>query len=425
MKFTILIVAYIFLFSADSHAARCKIDGVWYSYDSPECSPERPEQPKPLKTIEPEEAPTAALPSGPVNQVIDGPMFDHLHPWDQVVYQVENRCKQKQAVHSVRSTCALQEEMSYWAMHGNFEMPETFAYQAKVLCTGKTKSFSSQSGCMQAESYGYRIFTGEFEMPPDVVKKARAQCLQEHQSLQLIGRCMNMKQRKYQKELDIAAGKSFRSDRPRSRVLPQAVFDGRNYKEPGYATESEISTFIVDPAAQPPVQSATRDLTPPEPLHISQRAYHLGIRSADFPTMEAFQAHMDRSTDYFVLTMSEPVGEGGNYLSLVDSRHFNPNLHAGFGMDRSGWAWLHLVVEEGRSYLIDFVVESYGAGSYRLKVESNEFNLEDLGGSYDHVTALLKASSSGEARVGLTQDVGSGFNLYAVAVTSAASGAGE
>ena len=57
MKFTTLIVAYIFLFSADSHAARCKIDGVWYSYDSPECSPERPEQPKPLKTIEPEEAP--------------------------------------------------------------------------------------------------------------------------------------------------------------------------------------------------------------------------------------------------------------------------------------------------------------------------------------------------------------------------------
>ena len=44
-----------------------------------------------------------------------------------------------------------------------------------------------------------------------------------------------------------------------------------------------------------------------------------------------------------------------------------------------------------------------GAGSYRLKVESNEFNLEDLGGSYNHVTALLKASSSGEARVGLTQ----------------------
>jgi hypothetical protein len=55
-------------------------------------------------------------------------------------------------------------------------------------------------------------------------------------------------------------------------------------------------------------------------------------------------------------------------------------------------------------------------------VESNEFNLEDLGGSYNHVTALLKASSSGEARVGLTQDVGSGFNLYAVGVTSAASG---
>lgn len=423
MKFSAIFAVSIFLFSSDINAARCKVDGVWYSYDSPECSPDRPEEPEQEKIVQHEEVAPPSPHPDPPSFATNSVMFAYMRPWDQVVYQVTSRCEEKQGIYIRNRSCQLREEIGYWAMHGNFEMPLTFSHQAKVSCTSKTDSFYSQSQCMQAESHGYRVLTGEFEMPSYVLKEAKTQCLQQHNSLTIIGQCLESAQRKYKKERDIAAGRSFRS-RSSGQVRPQSVV-GRGEALPGYSSESDIATFIVDPAAQPVVQRVGGDQTLPEPLHVSQRAFYLGIRSADFPNLDEFHAYLDRSTDYFVLTMSEPLGKGGDYLSFTNTLNFNPISGARFGRDGNGVAWLHLMVEEGHTYLVDFVVTSFGAGSYRLAVESNEHTVEDLGGSFNHVTARLKASSSGSARVSLRQDVGNGFRLYAVAVTSALSEKGK
>jgi hypothetical protein len=193
---------------------------------------------------------------------------------------------------------------------------------------------------------------------------------------------------------------------------------GRIQVPPGYSTESNIATFKVDPSSQPVVRVVVGNEPPPAPLHVSQRAYHLEILSADFPTMEAFQTHMEQSTEYSILTISEPLVKDRAYLSFNVVDFMDPKRGARFVTEREGVAVLHLLVEAGYTYLVDFIVTSWGTGSYRVAAESNEHVIEDLGGSYNHVIALLKATGPGWTRVSLRQDYGTGYQLHAVAVTS-------
>ncbi len=394
--------------SLDLFAARCKIDGEWYPYDSPQCNPGDPETSE--STIPAQQEPILSPPPDPTtpSYIEQREFLDYMRPWNQVAYKVENLCSGKQ-VYGFKNSCRVNEEIGYWAMHGNFNMPEDIAHNAKVLCAGKTDSFYSQSMCMQSESRGFRIFYLKPEIPPDDLNEARTKCLLQHESYQVRGSCMASAEGKYKRKS---------SSVPEKRGTKAVYAVGRRQLPLGYSNKSDIANFTIDPSSQPVHKIIGGDEPPPEPLHVSQRAYHLDILSADFPTMEAFQTHMEQSTEYSILTISEPLVKDRAYLSFSVVNFMDPKRGARFVTESKGVAVLHLLVEAGYTYLVDFVVTSWGTSSYRVAAESNEHVIEDLGGSYNHVIALLKATGPGWTRVSLRQDYGTGYQLHAVAVTS-------
>ena len=97
---------------------------------------------------------------------------------------------------------------------------------------------------------------------------------------------------------------------------------------------------------------------------------------------------------------------------------FDPKRGALFTAASEGQAILHLSVESGRTYLIDFAVNSWEKSRYRMTAESGDQVYEDVDGNYQHVIAILKAKSLGWTQIALMQDLGPGFYLHSVAVTS-------
>ena len=192
MKFFATIAVLFLLFPSNTYAARCKVNGEWYSYDSPKCNPHKSdgaEESDPIQQdSEPPPQEKPATPSYRYQGVVG-----LLRPWDVVSLQAKKRCKDKQYsmnVYFVAGSCLMAEEIGYWAMHGNFDMPEKIAPKAKALCIAKTESFASQSRCMQNESKGYASFVNDFEMPIQSLKKARAKCSEQYESYSIKGSCM-------------------------------------------------------------------------------------------------------------------------------------------------------------------------------------------------------------------------------------------
>ena len=124
------------------------VDDEWYSYNSPECNPH--------KAVDPDKQTDSIA---PVISPITGPalMNSDLRPWSEVAYLAEQHCKEFKSPFSGLD-CLIKEENSYWAMHGNFAMPEQIAADSKTICAAMTRSFRNQVLCMHNESVGYEKF---------------------------------------------------------------------------------------------------------------------------------------------------------------------------------------------------------------------------------------------------------------------------
>jgi len=108
----------------------------------------------------------------------------------------------------------------------------------------------------------------------------------------------------------------------------------------------------------------------------------------------------------------------GMSISQSSPHHVDPKLGVMFNPDEFSVIGLHLQVEQGRSYLVDFLVRPSDSLNYRLRMSPGEYVYEDLGGSYNHVLATVTSKSAGWTNIALDSDSGKMFRFFGVSVTS-------
>lgn len=84
-----------------------------------------------------------------------------------------------------------------------------------------------------------------------------------------------------------------------------------------------------------------------------------------------------------------------------------------FNKNFPGLLRVNLKLEEGRSYLIDFALSSWGAGTYRIEVEGASQEFEDPQGDLTHVLVAVQATESGWVGLDFRRE-GTGYYLYTV-----------
>ena len=157
---------------------------------------------------------------------------------------------------------------------------------------------------------------------------------------------------------------------------------------------------------------AARTICPPT------RAFYVIPHGDGFaPSREDLTAIAELTT-HFVLTAKQPYLEDEGHIIFMYPESVDPKRGALFIPKLSGQVKLHLYVKGGHRYFVDFVVNSWDKGVYRVTAESGEYSEEDPHGTFSHVLAILIAAGSGWTQVDLKQDSGTGFELHRVEVTS-------
>lgn len=404
--------ALLFFLVPDLYAARCKVDGKWYSYDSPECSPIRTQAAESSKgptDLKPEElARTINSAQEPSASSTISPNFDapYMHPWPEVAYLAEKYCKEREKYMRFRE-CKVKEESSYWAMRGNFEMPEQVATESKELCTSKTSSFLDQAMCMQNESMGYDKFTSKSELPDQMAKEAREKCQDQFVSWSQRGSCL------------LSAVARFKNPNRNNRDRRTMAAAGALLASapPGYSDISEVVTFRVRPEERPKRKVFGGPPPRPVPLDMRQRAARMAQDAADPIVLSQAIEVLESEARFTLLSPAQTEINGIGSLSF----HWPASVSALHGVrlteEDDSVVVLMLEVEVGRVYLIDFMVWGVLQGSYQLTIGSKHHTYEDIGPSLQHVTTRLIAEESGKVFLLLKHLNGKGFSFYSVAIT--------
>jgi hypothetical protein len=413
-KFIIVLGSLLVLLSPELHAARCKVDGVWYDYDSPQCSPQSsPDKDKTATSVSPTlDESVASQPSNEASTIspviAQGLMTSYLRPWPEVAYLAEQRCKGRTSPPSGLD-CLLREENGYWAMRGNFMMPESDALHAKTICAATTESFGSQMLCMHNESIGYTKFTVKSEMPDEQAIATRTECQKQYDSWSQRGSCVSSAISRFKNPNGLT--KRSRSMRAFSSGVVEAPL--------GYVKESEVVTFRVHPVKEHNVgKMEGPPLTWPQPLNTRQRAARLALNAADPDVLDTATEALDTEADYFVLTAEAPRVEGIATLGFLWPANVGSDSGVRLTDEEDSSVGLGLTLEKGRVYLVDFVVRAFTEGSYELAAGSETHIFEDLGGAIRNLTVRLIPEASGNVGLRLKRPQGRGFYFHAAAITS-------
>ena len=396
-------VLLLFL-SPELHAARCQVDGEWYSYNSPECNPH-----KAVYLDNQADSTASVSDEAPVISPITGPalMTSYLRPWSEVAYLAEQHCKERKSPLSGLD-CLLREENGYWAMHGNFAMPEQIATDSKVICATLTRSFRNQVLCMHNESVGYEKFTADSEMPDAMASAARKECQEKFRSWSQRGSCVSSANYRFK----------YPNGRNRDRATMAVSSSGYIQPPPGYTKESEVVTFRVRPPNSRPVQIQGEPPPIPQPMTIRQRAARLVQDAADPDVLATAIEKLEAEADFNMLSAATPQLNGIGSLVLTWPATVSTLFGVRFTEQDNSSLGMSLDVEAGRIYFVDFMVRAFHPGSYVLTSGSNTHVFEDLGGAIQHVTARLIAQETGKIGLSLKHQYGKGFTFHAVGVTS-------
>ena len=407
MKGTLLAFLALML-SQNLSAARCKVDGQWYDYNSPQCSQNRSIETNRIES--PQEPPVAPPSTQSLEIEVYGDNFEHMRPWNHVKSAVALRCAGKNAI-GYQNSCEVSEEIGYWALRGQYGMPANLSDRAKELCASRSEFFHSQHHCMQGESQGYRMVFGDWELPPDRLAESIKACLERNASFSVRASCMMHEQSRYQREMGI--GKSHKRSVPRSTV-------GYRQALPGYSMNSALAKFDLNPT-KTEIRSIGGGPPPaPGPMDIGQLTYRLGIKSTDFSTLDALQSHVDKIVRQHILTVEEPLIQNVAKLSFANASALDPGYGAQFTMGNEGSTVLRFKADSVHIYVVDFVVTPSQEGiSYHIAAEGAGHIIEDLGRSYNHLTAQVNVTHPGWVWVSLQSEHGRGYLLHRVVLTSA------
>jgi hypothetical protein len=126
--------------------------------------------------------------------------LDYKRPWDEVSPHAEFYCKMKWVDARYHHSCLITEEISYWAMHSTYQIPDEYVESTKARCSQIRTGFEGQSVCMTRESGSLKTFFGDFLMPEDEAEHARQECLTKHHSWHVLASCMKNAETTYRRE---------------------------------------------------------------------------------------------------------------------------------------------------------------------------------------------------------------------------------
>jgi hypothetical protein len=87
-----------------------------------------------------------------------------------------------------------------------------------------------------------------------------------------------------------------------------------------------------------------------------------------------------------------------------------------FSTNYLNFTTVHLNVAEGASYLVDFAVDAWGSGTYRVTSGDNAQTFPNSNGQ-QHLMVGVQAATAGWVSVQLTRTDGSGYYVHEVRVT--------
>lgn len=417
MKWVIGLTVLVFTSSvAPLHAAKCKVNGKWYSYDAPECRTNTgisPEVPEPLETGEQSgqiQANFEPLPEAmPV--AIEWP-----RNWSEASVHASNYCVSKQSANFPAEYCMIQEEVGFWAMHGKFGLPSEVLVEVRSRCTEHQESFSQRSQCIRSEAMDYPKFAGNFRMPDEFESQAREKCGETYKSYSARASCMKREERNFKEKYGTASAQA--------EYTPSAQISGTAIrKRIGVSAHGSFSSpippeFTVNPALNTAVVDQPRSSLQPEPGYIGIRSHLLGIDARAFTSSADFLDAIENQTETIILTIEKPYIQDVAYLTVVGSNRVSPveGVHALDGEKARVDLDIHL--EAGKRYLVEFLVNPKPGNKYLVTTESGAQEMADEPGFLGSLRVIVKAAGNGWTKIGVGPQGQGDFSLTGVVVTS-------
>lgn len=110
------------------------------------------------------------------------------------------------------------------------------------------------------------------------------------------------------------------------------------------------------------------------------------------------------------------VNEKG-YLDFLLPYQLNPSMPSiNFNKNFPGSMTVRLKVEEGKTYVVDFAVKSWGQGTYRIETSGGTQEFEDIQGKLEHILVALNATESGWTDIKFDRTGDTGHYLFTVHV---------
>jgi len=385
------------------HAARCKVDGEWYDYDLPECRQAPAEEDAESQSADSDEGSKSDIKLSEVDLHL---VPNYLRPWEAVQSEVFDRCQERVRFANDAMTCRRQEEKAFWMMRGSYGLPGYLVDQIKVYCISEHRSFTGQAGCLEQEAYGYTWINGTYDLPDSVVTKLKSDCQEETPSFSGQAACL----RREIWKIDKPVPNSHQSQRVFSRSVVT--------RTPEYPPPSQMVLFKVNPALDAPVARGGTPYGPSKPLQFYDRTDLIGLVPPPELISIDFLPWFTEQAEYFELKPVVPRIEGQGELVFHAPDMVDPERGALLKPAQQSRVVLRLFVNGGHRYLVDFAVNAWEPGQYRVNAESGEMDVEDADGKLGHVTVLLSAAGLGWTEITLSRPEGSGFYLNAVGVTA-------
>jgi len=121
--------------------------------------------------------------------------------------------------------------------------------------------------------------------------------------------------------------------------------------------------------------------------------------------------------DHIELSARRPWVQEKGYVKFFLPYSINPAAAStDFNTNYPGSMTVVLKVEQGATYLADFAVKSWGAGTYVVETEGGSQEFGDPQGNLEHVLVALQATESGWIDVKFERPEGTGYYLYSVKV---------
>ena len=200
-------------------------------------------------------------------------------------------------------------------------------------------------------------------------------------------------------------------------TLTQAQSQTVESTTPPVMQDPAVKTFTVAPVQRTAAILMPIALTPEPPAPLDAKIKSGILQSlgggGDIPAPGEIKAQSKPVLEHIVLSAKQPFFSERGFLTLTLAYTVHPETAINFNSNFPGSAGVKLKVEEGRTYLLDFAVKSWGSGTYLVETESGNQEFADTSASKEHILVALNATSSGWTTVRLNRD-GTDYHLYYV-----------